>query len=70
VGNAFRYNAAFPREESRAEELRRIVETVFEGSAEGLVMTLLEGETLSEGELQRIREMLLKAGRNRGKGKR
>ena len=63
VGNAFRYTAARPREQSRAEEIRRLVDTVFEGSAEGLVMSLLEGGGLSAEESQRIRAMILKANR-------
>jgi BlaI family transcriptional regulator, penicillinase repressor len=61
VGNAFRYTAAWPREKSQAEEIRRLVNTVFDGSAEGLVMTLLEGGSLSAAESDRIREMIMKA---------
>ncbi len=67
VGNAFRYTAARPRETARAEELRRMVDTVFDGSAEGLVMTLLEGGELSSDEAHRIRAMIFKAGR-KGRG--
>ena len=65
-GNAFRYKATLPRDEAQAEELRRLVDTVFDGSAEGLVMTLLDGGGLSAEEVQRIRAMLLKAGRKSG----
>jgi BlaI family transcriptional regulator, penicillinase repressor len=67
VGNAFRYTAAWPREKSQAEEIRRLVNTVFDGSAEGLVMSLLEGGGLSPAEAERIRAMILKANRNKGK---
>ena len=63
VGNAFRYTAAWPREEAQAEEVRRLVNTVFDGSAEGLVMTLLEGGNLSPAESERIRAMIMKANR-------
>jgi BlaI family transcriptional regulator, penicillinase repressor len=63
VGNAFRYTAAWPREKAQADELRRLVETVFDGSAEGLVMTLLEGGGLSPAESERIRAMIVKANR-------
>ena len=63
VGNAFRYTAAWPREKAQAEEIRRLVHTVFDGSAEGLVMTLLEGGSLSPAESQRIRAMIMKANR-------
>ncbi len=67
VGNAFRYTAAWPREKSQADEIRRLVNTVFDGSAEGLVMTLLQGGGLSPAESERIRAMILKANRkNKG----
>jgi BlaI family transcriptional regulator, penicillinase repressor len=67
VGNAFRYTAACPREEAQAEEVRRLVNTVFDGSAEGLVMTILEGGNLSPAESERIRAMIMKANRkNKG----
>lgn len=62
-GNAFRYTADVPREEAQASQLRRLVDTVFAGSAEGLVLTLLGEGGLSAVEAQRIRAMLLKAGR-------
>ena len=62
VGNAFRYTAARPRETLKAEELRRMVDTVFDGSAEGLVMALLQGGELSLEESHRIGEMILKVG--------
>jgi predicted transcriptional regulator len=65
-GNAFRYTATLPRDVAQAAELRRLVDTVFDGSAEGLVMTLLDGGGLSAEEVQRIRAMLLKAGRKSG----
>ena len=69
VGNAFRYTAARPREQSRAEEIRRLVDMVFEGSAEGLVMSLLEGGGLKPEESDRIRSMILKASRKSGREK-
>ena len=68
-GNAFRYTPAFPKQRSQAEEIRRLVDTVFDGSAECLVMTLLEGGGLSPEEAERIREMILGARRKGRKGK-
>jgi predicted transcriptional regulator len=65
-GNAFRYTAAFPKEAAQAEEVRRLVDTVFDGSAEGLVMTLLERGGLSSAEANRIRQMIL-ASRRKGR---
>jgi hypothetical protein len=44
------------------------VNTVFDGSAEGLVMTLLEGGGLSAVESERIRAMIMKANRKDKKG--
>jgi BlaI family transcriptional regulator, penicillinase repressor len=69
VGNAFRYTAARPRETLRTQELRHMVDTVFDGSAEGLVMALLQDRELSPEESQRIREMILKAGDKEGRKK-
>jgi predicted transcriptional regulator len=63
VGNAFRYTAVRPRDEARAEQLRHLVNTVFEGSAEGLVMTLLDSGSLTPDESRRIQEMISKANR-------
>ena len=63
IGNAFRYTAAWPREKAQAEEIRRLVNTVFDGSAEGLVMSLLQGGSLSPAESERIRAMIRKANR-------
>ena len=68
-GNAFRYTPAFPKEQSQVEEVRRLVDTVFEGSAEGLVMTLLEKGGLSSKESKRIQEMILATRRERRKEK-
>jgi predicted transcriptional regulator len=67
-GNAFRYTAAFPKETARADEVRRLVDTVFDGSAEGLVMTLLECGGLTPQESKRIREMILASQRKARKG--
>jgi BlaI family transcriptional regulator, penicillinase repressor len=68
-GNAFRYTPAFPKERVLADEVRRLVNTVFDGSAEGLVMTLLEQGGLTPGETKRIRAMILASGRKGKKGK-
>ena len=67
-GNAFRYTPAFPKEEAQVEEVRRLVDTVFDGSAEGLVMTLLDGGALTAEEEKRIREMILTTQRKSKKG--
>jgi predicted transcriptional regulator len=66
-GNALRYRAAIPRQTALRQLARRLVDTAFQGSTAGLVMSLLE-EDLSAGEAERIRAMLDKArGKNKGK---
>ena len=52
-----------PREQARESALRRLVDTFFEGSAEGVVAALLDGSAgkLSEGELDRLSGLIDKA---------
>lgn len=60
-GKAFYYRATVPREEARNQVVQRVVDAVFGGSAEGLVMSLLDGRTLSRAEADRIRDLISKA---------
>jgi|SRR5579871_1301873 len=60
-GKAFYYRPAVPRQEARSRVVQRLVDAVFEGSAEGLVMTLLDGRKLSKEEADRIRAMIERA---------
>jgi predicted transcriptional regulator len=60
-GKAFFYRATVRREEAQSRVLQRLVEAVFGGSAEGLVMTLLDGRRLSRAEADRIRAMIERA---------
>lgn len=57
-GHAYRYRAAVSREATRNSVVRRLVETTFGGSAEGLVMALLHGRGVSKQEADRIRAMI------------
>ena len=57
-GNVLRYSAVVPQATGLRQIARRLVDTAFRGSAEGLIMTLLEGGDLSAGETQRIRALL------------
>jgi BlaI family transcriptional regulator, penicillinase repressor len=52
-----------PREQARTSALRRLMETFFDGSAEGVVAALLDGSAgkLSEGELNRLSGLIEKA---------
>jgi len=54
VGQSFLYSAAHPREDALNGLVARLVDTAFRGSAEGLVMALVEGRGLSAEERRRI----------------
>lgn len=56
--HAHRYRAAVPREVTLGTMIRRLVDTAFGGSAEGLVMALLHGRGISKEEARRIRKMI------------
>lgn len=62
-GNVLRYRAAIDQQSARRQVAQQLVDTAFRGSAEGLIMALLDESGLSDGESQRIREMLAKARR-------
>ncbi len=61
IGGTFLYSATHPREKVLPRMVHRLVDAAFQGSAEGLVLTLLEGGRLSAEEVERIRSMLEKA---------
>lgn len=66
AGHAFRYKATVPREATLGQVVRRLVDTAFGGSAEGLVMALLHDRGVSREEARRIKEMIDRAeGRRR-----
>lgn len=60
-GHAFVYEAAAPREATLGTMIRRLVDTAFGGSAEGLVLALLHGRGISKEEARRIRKMIAQA---------
>jgi predicted transcriptional regulator len=62
-GKVFHYRAAVPREKTMTHVVNRLVETAFNGSAEGLVMALLDGQELQAEEAERIRALIDKAQR-------
>jgi BlaI family transcriptional regulator, penicillinase repressor len=61
IGGTFLYSATHPREKVLPRMVHRLVDAAFQGSAEGLVLTLLEGGHLSTEEVERIKAMLEKA---------
>ena len=58
---AFSYRAAATRESTQKRGVQRMIETLFAGSAEGLVLTLLDGKTLPRAESERIRRLIDKS---------
>jgi BlaI family transcriptional regulator, penicillinase repressor len=58
IGGTFLYSATHPREKVLPRMVHRLVDAAFQGSAEGLVLTLLEGGRLSAEEVERIKAML------------
>ena len=64
-GLRFVYIPAVPRRAARKSALRHLVDTFFDGSAEQVVAAVLggEGSRLSDGELDRIEELVKKARR-------
>jgi predicted transcriptional regulator len=55
------YSATVSRETNQQQSVRRLVETVFDGSAEGLVLTLLNEPTISADDAERIRTLITQA---------
>lgn len=64
-GRRFVYTPAVTRRAARRSALRHVVDTFFDGSVEQVVAALLGGEAarVSEEELDRIVELVTKAGR-------
>ena len=60
-GKAFYYQATVPREAAQSSIVQRLLDAVFGGSAEGLVMTLLDSRKLSREEADRIRARIEQA---------
>jgi len=65
--HAFRYRAAVPREAVQGMMVRRLLDSAFNGSAEGFAMALLDGRGLTDEESRRIRELILRAAEDRAK---
>jgi BlaI family transcriptional regulator, penicillinase repressor len=62
-GHTFLYRATQPAHAVRRKMTRRLVETLFHGSTEGLLLALLEKESLSPEEAERIRAAIDQATR-------
>lgn len=57
VGKAFLYRAKTPRESAFRHTLRSLLETFCQGSAEGLLVSLIKSEKLSEKELIELKRV-------------
>jgi BlaI family transcriptional regulator, penicillinase repressor len=66
--HAFRYRAAVSREQVQGMMVRRLLDLAFGGSAEGLVLALLEGRGISSAEAKRVRSLIESAEENTRKG--
>jgi len=58
VERAYRYRAAITREKALGATLRDVVQRIFGGSAEALVMSLVETKQLTPETLRRLNELL------------
>jgi predicted transcriptional regulator len=65
-GQTHRYTAAAPRAATLGRVVHRLVDAAFAGSADALVLALLEGRGVTDEEARRIRQLIDKA-RDRGK---
>jgi len=63
--HAHRYRAAVPREATMGTMIKQLIETAFGGSAEGLMMALLQGRGVSKEEAAKIRLMIDQAEQRR-----
>lgn len=57
-GRSHVYSSAQPREKTLGSSVRHLIDTLFRGSAEELMTTLLESESLAPDEADRIRAMI------------
>ena len=58
VDRSFRYRAAISREKALGNTLKDIVQRMFGGSAEALVLSLIETRQLTPETLQRLNELM------------
>jgi BlaI family transcriptional regulator, penicillinase repressor len=57
-GRAFRYHPVVGREDAQRSAFQRLVDTVFEGSAEAVLLHFVRDRRLSRHELERLRAVL------------
>lgn len=64
-GNSVTFSATASQKKTQQQSVRRLIDTVFDGSAEGLILALLNGRTVSNAESARIRELIAQAKKGR-----
>lgn len=57
-GQTHHYSATVPRSEALGSAVKRLVDSAFAGSAEGLVLALLDGRGVSDDEARRIEQLI------------
>jgi predicted transcriptional regulator len=60
-GGSFFYTPVVPRTKAQSQVIGRVVDTVFDGSAAGIVMALLQNRSLTREEAVQIRRMIKEA---------
>jgi predicted transcriptional regulator len=66
-GQTHQYRAAVPRASTLGNVVGRLVDAAFAGSAEALVLALLQGRGVSDEEARRIRRLIDNARAEKGK---
>ena len=61
IGQAFMFSAAVDQQDNRRSLVANLCDRAFGGSAEGLVWALLDDRGVGKKELERIRELIAKA---------
>ena len=64
-GKVFHYSAAHPRQPILRQMVRRMADSAFGGSTQGMVMALLEDQALTKEEADRLRELIDRAERGK-----
>ena len=57
----FVYSASVPREAVQQDVLKQVMQSVFDGSAAGMLMALLQDGSLTRAEANRIRQLIKEA---------
>lgn len=59
-GKAYIYRAALAKEKALGDAARDLIQRIFQGSAEGLLLNLIQTEQIDQATLQRLEHLLVK----------